>query len=324
MKKKIIGIALITLALISLYGCGKDETSSSNTSDNSSNISAKSAIGDNALTDIINANKVLNIDIDVKEVTSTTVTAKVDETEIVETAESQNSPQKEIIKAEISPSKPNNQQPTQATTQAPTAPPTTQAPKQQPTPTQPPTTQAPTPTPPSTPSYIPTSSGYYGDRQVMVNMVNNYRASQGLSTLTYDSGWQIYADRLAKLRASQKLINHGYAMENIAGGGGTWDYETTFKGWQNSAGHNRTMLDQSGSQGKYIAFSAYYDASTSTSIYVLVIEDNSYQEHHDYVEAFCCEEWWENRLTEESFNWTEEQFKEEFIKRGYGKYYPHL
>lgn len=324
MKKKIIGIALITLALISLYGCGKDETSSSNTSDNSSNISAKSAIGDNALTDIINANKVLNIDIDVKEVTSTTVTAKVDETEIVETAESQNSPQKEIIKAEISPSKPNNQQPTQATTQAPTAPPTTQAPKQQPTPTQPPTTQAPTPTPPSTPSYIPTSSGYYGDRQVMVNMVNNYRASQGLSTLTYDSGWQIYADRLAKMKAETHSGGHGYAMENVAYGSYTDTYDFIFKGWQNSAGHNRTMLDQSGSQGKYIAFSAYYDASTSTSIYVLVIEDNSYQEHHDYVEAFCCEEWWENRLTEESFNWTEEQFKEEFIKRGYGKYYPHL
>jgi uncharacterized protein YkwD len=161
----------------------------------------------------------------------------------------------------------------------------------------------------------------------MVNMVNNYRASQGLSTLTYDSGWQIYADRLAKLRASQGIMQHGYAMENMASSvltGGLADYEAIFKRWQNSAGHNRTMLDQSGSQGKYIAFSAYFDTNTNTSIYVLVIEDNSYQEHHDYVEAFCCEEWWENRLTEESFNWTEEQFKEEFIKRGYGKYYPHL
>ena len=114
-------------------------------------------------------------------------------------------------------------------------------------------------------------------------------------------------------------------MENMAGGAGTWDYEGTFKGWQNSAGHNRTMLDQSGSNGKYIAFSAYFDTSTNTSIYVLVIEDNSYQEHHGYVTAIICEEWWTGVLMpDESINWTEEQFKAYFNEKGYGKYYPHL
>ena len=322
MKKKIIGITLITLSLITLYGCGKDETSS--TVDSLPNKSASSSINKKKVTDIIDENKkVLNIDVEVSN--TTTITYKADETETVETTESQNSPQKEIIKAEISPSKPNDQQqPTQAPRQ-PTAPPTTQAPKQQPTPTQPPTTQAPTPPPPSTPSYIPTSSGYYGDRQVMVNMVNNYRVSQGLSTLTYDSGWQIYADRLAKMKAETHSGGHGYAMENVAYGSYTDTYDFIFKGWQNSAGHNRTMLDQSGSQGKYIAFSAYYDANQRFSYFVLVIEDDSYQEHHGYVTAIICEEWWTGELMpDESIDWTMEQFKSYFHEKGYGKYYPHL
>jgi hypothetical protein len=120
----------------------------------------------------------------------------------------------------------------------------------------------------------------------------------------------------------------------LAGGSGTWTYENILSSWKNSHGHNDTLLNCSGLSGKYVTFSACYDANTDNSVFVIVIEDVTYSQFYNYSRAVMDELWWENGGSDESDaywdkvieirNYTEAQFKAYLNKKGYSKYYPHL
>jgi Cysteine-rich secretory protein family len=91
--------------------------------------------------------------------------------------------------------------------------------------------------------------------QDVVQMISQYRAEHGLSTVKTDRELTAIAERQAQAMAASGIMDHsvagsftsrisgahlGMAGENIAAGNKTW--AETLRSWQNSPGHNANLL----------------------------------------------------------------------------------